>query len=94
MADDPWMKKCCYCGKQPVEWNHALFYRNRQIQEVYSIVPLCLEHHRGDNGTIPKDARDWSELVAIARGREDLIKKYPKFDWKQRKKYLEQKLLV
>lgn len=92
LALDPWMKKCCYCGAQTVEWDHALKYSSRQIQEWYAIVPLCKECHRGENGTISREVRDFTKLLAITRGIRELQKNYPKYDWLQEKRYLENKL--
>lgn len=93
LNDDPFMKKCCYqdCGSQDVEWNHALQYRGRQINEWYAIVPLCQYHHRGNNGTIFADVKDWCSWVAIMRGMKDLQAKYPKRNWLQEKNYLTRK---
>lgn len=88
LADDPFMSKCVYCGATPVEWDHALKYAGRQINEWYAIVPLCTFHHRGNNGTIFKDVRNFTELLAITRGLVELQKTYYKTDWAQRKKYL------
>lgn len=89
LAEDEWMKKCCYCSITPVEWDHALKYAGKQINEWYAIVPLCTQHHRGENGTISKEVRDFTELLAITRGLEHLQKQYPKTAWLQRKQYLE-----
>lgn len=93
LAQDSFMKKCCFqgCGKLDVEWNHALKYSGRQINEWYAIVPLCVEHHRGNNGTIYKEVKEWCSWVAIMRGIKDLQKKYPKYNWLQEKNYLTNK---
>lgn len=94
LSDMPYMKKCIYCGSQSnIEWEHSLKYKNSQIQEVYAINPLCREHHRGYSGTIKREIKDYSEFIAIVRGLKDLVKKYPKFDWKRRKQELEYKLI-
>jgi len=50
MADDPFMKCCCICGAQPVEWHHNETFAGRQRNETYLIVPLCHKHHTGNEG--------------------------------------------
>jgi len=87
------MRSCAWCGRQNrLEWNHALMYSNRQINEWYSIIALCNDCHRGDFGTIKKEIRDYCTLLAITRGLQDLVKKYPRRDWVWEKNWLEQKV--
>ena len=93
LNNDPWMNKCCYCGKNPVEFHHTLLYSGRKIEKWYAITPLCEHCHRGNNGTTFRDAKDYAEWQAIMRGGAELQKDYPKFDWVQRKKYLQSKFL-
>lgn len=94
LSDNPFMRKCCWCGVQSgIEWNHAIIYSGRQISEEYAITPLCRKCHRGYSGTIKKDIKDYCEFMAITKGLADLIVKYPKFDWLTRKKYLESKFI-
>lgn len=91
---DQYMKTCVNCkSTQHIEFNHALIYSGRQIQEVYSILPLCTTCHRGYSGTIRREIKDFCELIAITRGTADLVKKYPRFDWITRKNYLTNKLV-
>lgn len=54
LANDPWMTKCVHRYlKNPspcegrVEWDHSVFFRGRQVQEPFAIVPACYRHHRG-----------------------------------------------
>ncbi len=96
LNDDPWMKSCCLCHtKQSIEFNHALIYSGRQINEDYAIVPLCSDCHRGAFGTILQRNRDICELLAIERGlQSDIETKYPKMDWRQRRDYLGTKLAL
>ncbi len=94
IAEDPFMKKCCYrdCKKTEVEWNHTLMYAGRQVNTWYAIVPLCTEHHRGNNGTIYNDVKEWCELITYMRGGAELDKDCPKMSWRQHKQYLTEKL--
>lgn len=94
LEKDPWMKKCCYCGTfENIEWNHAIQYAGKQLDEVYCLTPLCRNCHRGYSGTIKSEIKEFCEFLAITRGLPNLIKKYPKFKWLQRKTYLQSKLV-
>lgn len=95
LSEQEWMSKCCYCGRRnEIEWEHPLYYQGKQINEEYSIVPLCREHHRGYTlGDISREVKDHCELIAIMMGLVDLQRNYPKFDWKKRKEYLQSKVL-
>jgi hypothetical protein len=95
LSEDPWMESCKgitdsykICGKRTQEWHHALKYRNRKVQRWFAIVPLCVECHRGQMGTIRAINHDWCELLAIQRDTESLKKECPKRDWDQRLKFL------
>lgn len=85
------MKACCWCGDSPVEFNHSLFYRGRQINELYSIKPLCLKCHRQTDGSIDHAAKEYCEYLSIKEGLEHLKAKYPRFNWAQRLRYLQLK---
>ena len=90
LLDDPFMLRCCFpgCSKEEVEWNHALKYAGRQVDEPYAIVPHCYTHHRGKFGTIDADVSMYCEYIAIDRGLVHLLAEYPRSDWEQRLHYL------
>lgn len=90
---DPFFLKCCFCGLKRQEVNHALIYSGRQIEDYYALTPLCTHCHRGNNGTIWPEVKVHCELMAIVRGGKELLAKYPKYDWAQRKIFLERSLL-
>jgi len=92
LEKDPRMKKCLACGNTSVQWHHALQYSGKSIQETFAIQPLCPKCHMGNSMKPTEYASIMSELVAITMGYKILIKKYPKFNWLQRKSYLEFKL--
>jgi hypothetical protein len=79
-------KFCLGCGALKKESHHPLVYSGRQIDEI--TVGLCIKCHRGNNGTIFRDVKIKSELIAIGDNLEYLKTKYPKLDWVQRYKYL------
>lgn len=95
LSEKDYMKRCCYCGsRSEIEWEHPLKYHNRQINEEYSIVALCRDHHRGYTlGAISREVKDHCELIAISMGLPDLQRKYPRYDWVKRKEYLQSKVL-
>lgn len=83
-------EKCCVpdCPEIDITWQHSLIYRGKQIADI--VVPLCRKHHLGNGlGSITKIGKLWSELWSITLHREWLLKNCPKYDWIQRKKYLE-----
>ena len=61
---------------------HALKYRNRQLDDVFALLPLCWHHHLVD-----LDKR-YNEYVALKRATEEDLAKYPKSDFKQLRKHL------
>lgn len=45
------MSKCIVCGCTNVEWHHVFYGQHRKNSGKYGlIVPLCVEHHRGNTG--------------------------------------------
>lgn len=83
----------CDC-KGRITFEHALIYAGRQIQEKWAILPICAYHHAVDQyqdcGKMDKNKHEW---LAISRMTEEDMQKYPRFDWKQRLKYLNTKYL-
>lgn len=79
----PRMKACEMCNAPNVEWNHSLIYARKQLQEVYAIRALCVRHHRGNNGTIDREADLVNKINAITEGMKHLKANYPKCDWEQ-----------
>ena len=77
------MRKCEVCAMPNVEWNHSLIYSRKQLQEVYAIRALCVRHHRGNNGTIDREADLVNKINAISEGLKHLKANYPKCDWEQ-----------
>lgn len=44
--------RCYVCGRTPVDGHHTIYgTSNRKISDKFSyIVPLCIDHHTGQNG--------------------------------------------
>lgn len=87
IANDPFMDRCIYegCNGRP-EWEHAFNYQ-QQVNEAWAIVPVCEYHHRGAGLD-----KNYNQYRAIIRADiEDLMKRMPKKNWRQIKKYLVEK---
>ena len=87
IALNPFMKRCIHansdCSGRP-EWEHTFIYAKRQVQEEWAIVPCCFHHHRGKGLD-----KEYNQYRAIIRADlDEVIRKYPKKDWRQIKKYL------
>lgn len=94
LSKDKAMERCLVynCGRTPVQWHHPLIYSGKQVNKWYSIAPLCEKCHMGNFGSITPVAKCLSELWCIKRGWEEIHTDLPKFNWKQRKIFLENKL--
>ena len=80
LADDPYYRDCARqealhdheCQRDPlrpwqvVEWEHALIYAGKQVQERFAIVPLCWWAHRG-----PGQNKDIAVWIALNRATQD-----------------------
>lgn len=94
LCEDDFMKCCVSCGSQlNIEWEHPWTYAGKQINEVWSIVPVCRKCHRGNNGTVGPKVKDRARKASIERlidcGFENLnLYKKPMDDtWEQRINY-------
>lgn len=90
MARDPYYQKCCRSKEGTcqgrITWEHAWIYAGRQIQERFSIIPLCWHHHLGDG--LNKEINHW---ISINRASSEDFAKYPKKNWAELKLLLNQK---
>lgn len=89
LADDPYMKVCARADAEcagRITWEHALYYAGKQIQERWSIIPLCVYHHLG-----PGLNKEINQTIALANATDEDLAQYPRFNWGQLKKYLSQK---
>lgn len=84
IAADPWMKKCIYvgCSGKP-EWEHAMIYAGKQVNEAWAILPVCEYHHRGDG----LDKR-FNEYVALSRATAADLARYARAGWDKKLEYL------
>ena len=88
LSNDPYYKKCSRAGKDclgRITWEHAWTYANKQIQERWAIIPLCVYHHLG-LGLVKKA----NQLIALNRATPEDLKKYPNKDWSKERLRLNQ----
>ena len=68
---------------------HAFIYAGKQINEKWAIMSLCAWGHDvdqfQDGGNLDKEK---NQYCCIIRATEEDLKKYPRTDWEQLKKYL------
>jgi len=90
LSEDPFYKVCARKGydcRGRITWEHSWLYCGRQIQEAWSVIPLCVFHHLGDGLD-----KDLNRYLALCRANlDDLCKGMPKKDWRQEFKYLKSK---
>lgn len=71
---------------------HALIYGGRQIDEAWAILKLCARHHSvdeyQDGGLLDKQR---NEYLALKRATPEDLAQYPRVNWQQKLKYLENK---
>lgn len=68
---------------------HAVYYAGKKIDEAWAIVLLCAWAHEvdqfQDGGGMVKEIGEW---IAINRMTKEDEARFPRKDWKQRRKYL------
>lgn len=58
---------------QMIEWEHALIFAGKQIQEKWAIIPSCWWAHRG-----PGMVKEINEWIALNRATDEELLKYSK----------------
>lgn len=89
MANDPYYKVCARKNSDcdgRITWEHAWIYAGRQINEVWSIIPLCVYHHLGDG--LDKDK---NQRISLQCATDEDLAKYPRKNWEQIKVWLKLK---
>lgn len=85
MDDSLEYRSCALFGVHPdligecdgrVTREHAIYFANRQLQELWAIPPICAKHHGVDlfqdrPGQAPKEVRAW---VALNRATDDQLR--------------------
>jgi hypothetical protein len=99
LTNDEFYKKCARNDMQckgRITWEHALYYKGKQVQEWWSIVPLCWYHHLGCG--MVKKFNEWVALSRLFNSPKALIdarNNYPKVffsfgldNWENKLKFL------
>lgn len=90
---DPFYKRCVRaefgdCGGR-ITFEHAIIYAGRQVSEKWAIIPLCSRHHSvneyQDSGLLDKRFNEW---IAINRMTPEIEARFPRFNWAQKRGYL------
>lgn len=86
LGQDGFMKKCCLCGSNLVQWHHNLIFGGQQCDEPFAILPLCpFCHEKADR----KDVKDRLDFIMLNRMTEDELDRYSKVsNLRARKEYL------
>lgn len=98
MEEDPYYKVCARratdgsnCAGR-ITWEHVFIYAGKQINEVWSIIPLCERHHGvnsyQDRGLLDKQM---NEYISLCRATDEDLALYPKKDWKTLRDYLKKR---
>jgi hypothetical protein len=85
---DPFMAVCCLADSEcdgRIEFDHAVEYRGRQVNEIWAIVPVCEHHHAG------QQYKERRQLVALNRATVQELEAMSKTNWIQRRDYLRTK---
>ncbi len=86
MAVDPYYQICARKNSEcqgRITWEHAFIYAGKQINEKWAIIPLCVYHHLGE-GLVKNE----NQRIALERATPEDLAKYPNFDWKKRRNYV------
>src|SRR3990167_1326227 len=81
LANDPYYSKCARFDEEcsgRITWELAFTYAGRQINEKWSIIPLCEYHHLG--GGLDKN---YNRYLALKRATPEELAQYPREHWEQ-----------
>jgi len=76
---DPYYQNCARSNYEcagRITWEHALLYVGKQIQEKFSVLPLCEYHHLGKGMK-----KKYNEIIALSRATKEDKLKYPDLKW-------------
>ena len=83
LSNDPYMKTCIidnfYCRGR-IEWHHNFTWAGKRQNELWSILPLCTEHHAHAAAYKGILDRAMIERIHHFHAEEEFRTKYPKSD--------------
>lgn len=87
---DPFYAQCCIgdetCSGR-IQWHHNGNYAGTRMDDEWSILPACEGHHDRARETEIHERFDW--VMLNRADLDNLTARYPKYNWKQRFKYLQ-----
>ena len=84
LSDDPFMTYCIAgdgwdCDGR-IEWQHALTYAGRRVNELWAILPMCSLHHRLQAAFRPHQEAAMVKRIAHFGAEAEFRAKYPRSD--------------
>lgn len=76
MANDVYYYKCCIASQDcrgAIEWHHNLIFANKQVNEMFCILPLCHYHHDIEKR---RDIKERLNYIMLNRATHEQLKKY------------------
>ena len=81
LSEDPFMRVCiindAMCAGR-IEWNHALTYGGRRVNELYALLPMCHLHHEQQAKWRPLIEQVMRKRIKHFGAAEEFAAKYPK----------------
>jgi len=80
LAEDPFMSEC-YIGGDcagKIEWNHAMTYGGKRVNELYAIIPVCKHHHNLIAKYQPEMKQAITDRIYFFDAQWEFRKKYPR----------------
>ena len=68
------------------EWEHAMIYQGKQVNEKWAIVPVCVYHHRGEGLD-----KNYNIHCALQRATQKDLEKFNRTNWTRLKVFLSKK---
>lgn len=82
LSNDPFMGRCLLEFLPPcngrIEWQHAMTYGGKRVNELYTILPLCQKHHKEQAAYRPQQEWAIKERIKHFHAEEEFAQKYPK----------------
>lgn len=84
LEEDPFMQTCLMEGdglcEGKIEWQHAMTYAGKRINELYAILPLCHAHHVRQAEFRPIQEYWIRERIYRMNAEASFKEKYPRSD--------------
>lgn len=85
LTDDPFMKECIFftltsdvpCDGR-IEWQHAMTYGGKRVNELYTILPLCHNHHVRQAKFRQEQEKFIRSRIRHFHAEKEFAQKYPK----------------